>query len=224
MSIRRTPRRSAAQAEASRRNGKRSKGPATREGRARSSMSRFKHGLYCKPDEATRELMLCVEEDPNLLVRLEAQFREALQPANAMEAMIVADIARLYRDKEVLENGVRRARWQLAQYAGRQLFPYATKDYQSRLVPGNQLWGAALDQQARINRQIEAKLNLLLRLKKKWAPSNMEPEAQVEDPEVATITDESAQEPSTSVNEPAECQVSPEEPADSITNETPNLA
>jgi len=166
MSLRKPPDASEASSAASRNNGRQSKGPVTSAGKARSSRNSFKHGLYCTPDEDAQELMESVEEDPELAERLEEELREALQPSNAMEALIVADIARLYRDKEVLENGIRKA--QRIQAACRHLFPYDAKEYHSRLIPGNRHWGIALQQQARINGQIEAKLNLLMRLKKRW--------------------------------------------------------
>ena len=59
--------------------------------------------------------MLRVGEDPDLMARLERELGEALQPANAMEAMLVADIARLYRDKALLENSVRAIRLKQAE-------------------------------------------------------------------------------------------------------------
>jgi len=168
MSLRKSPARSRALLAAVRNNGRKSKGPITPEGKLRSAMNSFQHGLYTKPDVDTRELMLTVGEDPKLMQRLESELREALQPANAMEALIVADIARLYLARGVVENSVRQTRWKQAEWVGRKLYPREEKDFHSRLVPGNSLWGLALKQQAQLDWQIEAKLNLLMRLKEHW--------------------------------------------------------
>ena len=116
MSLRKSPEISDGFLAASRSNGSKSKGPKTEEGKRRSSQNSYKHGLYAAPDSKTRQLMLRVGEDPDLLARLEREFKEALQPANAMEAMIVADIAKLYRDKALLEKSVRAMRLEQAEF------------------------------------------------------------------------------------------------------------
>jgi len=95
---------------ASRANGSKSRGPVSLEGKQRSSRNAFKDPLYTKVDRRTRDRMFEMGEDPALMERMERKLREAFQPSNAMEAAIVADLARLYRDKDLLESSVREAR------------------------------------------------------------------------------------------------------------------
>ena len=115
MSLRKSPAMTEEFLAAARGNGSKSSGPKTTAGKRRSSANSYRHGLYAAPDNQTRKLMLRVGEDPDLLARLEREFIEAMQPANAMEAMIVADIAKLYRDKALLEKSVRAMRLEQAE-------------------------------------------------------------------------------------------------------------
>jgi len=115
MSLPKSPAKSEELLARNRCNGSKSKGPRTPEGKARSALNSYKHGLYATPNTEARQQMLRVGEDPDLMARLERELGEALQPANAMEAMIVADIARLYRDKALLETSVRAIRLQQAE-------------------------------------------------------------------------------------------------------------
>lgn len=114
MSLRKSPKRTEAQLIANRRNSGKSTGPKTEEGKRRSSANSYKYGYYATPDTDTRQQMLRAGEDPDLLARLEREFTQALQPSNAMEAMIVADIARLYGDKALLQKSVRATRLEQA--------------------------------------------------------------------------------------------------------------
>jgi len=87
---------------ASRRNGGKSRGPQTASGKRRSSMNRYKHGFYATPDSKTRQLMIEIGEDPDLTSRLERRLIHAWLPSNAMQELIVADLAKLYAKKELL--------------------------------------------------------------------------------------------------------------------------
>lgn len=87
---------------ASRRNGSKSRGPRTESGKHRSAMNRYKHGYYATPDSKTRQLMIEIGEDPDLTTRLERRLIHAWQPSNAMQELMVADLAKLYAKKELL--------------------------------------------------------------------------------------------------------------------------
>lgn len=112
MSLTKSHKRTAVKLAANRRNGRKSTGPRTPEGKAQSSQNSFRHGFYATPDDTVREQMLHIGEDPDLLARLERDFTAAWQPQDAMQASIVADIARLYMKKSLLERVVRTARLQ----------------------------------------------------------------------------------------------------------------
>ncbi|MHB8653580.1 MAG: hypothetical protein ACYDA9_06840 [Terriglobia bacterium] len=112
MSIRTHPKRTAGALAARRLNAKQSTGPRTPDGKAQSSQNSFRHGFYATPDNTVREEMLRIGEDPDLLARLEQEFTTAWQPQDAMQASIVADIARLYLKKSLLERVFRAARLQ----------------------------------------------------------------------------------------------------------------
>jgi hypothetical protein len=75
-----------ARAEASRRNGARSRGPTTQEGKARSSQNALKHGL-----RAAKHLVLPAE-DPAALAALEAALLEELAPEGALQTVLARQI------------------------------------------------------------------------------------------------------------------------------------
>jgi hypothetical protein len=79
--------RSPAQIEASRRNGARSKGPVTPEGKRRSSANALKHGL-----DALHHLVLA-DEDPHELEGLTGRFLAELGPESELEARLVRRLA-----------------------------------------------------------------------------------------------------------------------------------
>jgi hypothetical protein len=79
--------RTAAQAEAARRNGARSRGPATPEGKARASRNALKHGLA-----AARHLLL-EGEDHATYEQLLTDLIQDLAPATALEAQLVRRLA-----------------------------------------------------------------------------------------------------------------------------------
>jgi len=95
---------------ANRRNAKKSTGPKTEEGKRNVAMNRFKHGFYATPDKKTREQMFSTGEDPDLLTRFERNLLRAWQPNDDMQAMIVADLARLYADKANMRRVLRATR------------------------------------------------------------------------------------------------------------------
>ncbi len=72
-------RRSAAQAEASRRNGAKSRGPATEAGKARSARNSIRHGLN------SRTIVLTTPEDRAAHARLAAAVAEQYRPEGALE-------------------------------------------------------------------------------------------------------------------------------------------
>ena len=110
MSLRKSPERTAKFMAANRRNARKSTGPKTEEGKRRVAGNSYQHGFYATPDVETRQQMLKVGEEPDLLARFEREFTAAWQPSNAMEAMMVADLARMCRDKAILEKRVRAMR------------------------------------------------------------------------------------------------------------------
>jgi hypothetical protein len=79
--------RTAAQAEAARRNGARSRGPATPDGKARASRNALKHGLA-----AARHLLLD-GEDHATYEQLLTDLIQDLAPATALEAQLVRRLA-----------------------------------------------------------------------------------------------------------------------------------
>jgi hypothetical protein len=74
-------------AQASRRNGARSRGPKTPEGKARSSRNALKHGL-----RAEKHVML-PEEDAAAFEALEAALFEELAPVGALQSLLARRIA-----------------------------------------------------------------------------------------------------------------------------------
>ena len=110
MSIRKSPQQTPGMLAANRRNASKSTGPQTPEGKVRASQNSFRHGFYATPDAEVREEMIQIGEDPDLLGRLEKEFTAAWEPEDAMQASIVADIARLYLKKSLLERTMRAIR------------------------------------------------------------------------------------------------------------------
>jgi hypothetical protein len=78
--------RTESQAEASRRNGAKSRGPITSEGKKRSSQNSVKYGL------SARTVVLCTESQ-ELFSQLEQGYIDALQPTNLLELHLVQHIA-----------------------------------------------------------------------------------------------------------------------------------
>jgi len=78
---------SSARAEASRKNGARSRGPKTAEGKARSARNALKHGL-----RAQKHVVLA-EEDGEEFRALEAAFIAELAPVGALQAVLAQRIA-----------------------------------------------------------------------------------------------------------------------------------
>jgi hypothetical protein len=79
--------RSPAQAEAARRNGARSKGPVTPEGKRRSAANALKHGL------AALHHLVLAGEDPEELEGLTSRLLAELGPENELEARLVRRLA-----------------------------------------------------------------------------------------------------------------------------------
>jgi hypothetical protein len=79
---------SRARAEASRKNGARSRGPKTPEGKARSAQNALKHGLR------TQKYVVLPDEDAAEFAALEAALRDELAPEGALQSILVQRIAR----------------------------------------------------------------------------------------------------------------------------------
>src|SRR6266496_5435292 len=77
--------RTPAQIEASRRNGARSHGPKTPEGKAISSMNALRHGM-------TAKALLLTNEDPEAYIQLANAYYEKFQPADDVERDLVDEM------------------------------------------------------------------------------------------------------------------------------------
>jgi hypothetical protein len=76
-----------ARAEASRRNGAKSRGPKTAEGKARAAQNALKHGLRAQ------KYVVLPEEDAAEFAGLEAALIEELAPVGALQAVLARRIA-----------------------------------------------------------------------------------------------------------------------------------
>ena len=92
----------AAQLEARENNAKRSTGPRTPEGKGRSSQNARKHGLYCN-SSFFRDAAVALGEDPREFERLLKGLIRARRPADALEKVLVEDIALLLWKKARLD-------------------------------------------------------------------------------------------------------------------------
>ena len=79
---------SSARAEASRKNGAKSRGPKTAEGRARSAQNALKHGLRAE------KYVVLADEDAAAFAALEAALTEELSPEGDLQSILVRRIAR----------------------------------------------------------------------------------------------------------------------------------
>ena len=140
---------------ANRRNSLKSTGPRTRPGKRRASLNSLKHGAYARPDPQWREAMQKLGEDPGEYERLRQELMAAWQPSNSIEGMLVGDLADLYWIK-------RRTRLTRAEL---QFQATLLVGHEQRLLPLTQRWSLMFTQDAALDRQIEAKIKLLLRLK-----------------------------------------------------------
>jgi hypothetical protein len=77
-----------ARAETSRRNGARSRGPKTPEGKARSARNALKHGLRAE------KYVVLLDEDWDEFVKLEAALTAELAPEGALQSIIARRVAR----------------------------------------------------------------------------------------------------------------------------------
>jgi hypothetical protein len=80
--------RSESQARASRRNGAKSRGPKTQEGKARSAMNALKHGLRAE------KYVTLVDEEWDDFVKLEAAVTLELAPAGPLQSLLARRLAR----------------------------------------------------------------------------------------------------------------------------------
>jgi hypothetical protein len=78
----------AARAAASRRNGAKSRGPKTIEGKARAAQNALKHGFRAQ------KFVVVGGEDPQEFAALEAALLEELAPEGALQSVLAARIAR----------------------------------------------------------------------------------------------------------------------------------
>jgi hypothetical protein len=77
-----------ARAEASRKNGAKSRGPKTQEGKARSAMNALKHGLRAE------KYVTLVDEEWDDFVKLEAALTQELAPAGPLQSLLARRLAR----------------------------------------------------------------------------------------------------------------------------------
>jgi len=94
-----------ARVAASQANGKKSKGPATPEGKARASLNSLKTGAYARTDKVLREIMLRRGENPEDFEQLHQEFAEEWEPGYVTEATLVKTIAEKTFDKAQLRAG-----------------------------------------------------------------------------------------------------------------------
>lgn len=81
---------SAAKLAANRRNGRKSKGPKTEEGKSRSRWNAVKHGVL------SRRLLVLKDDDTQTYTLLLENLRRDLNPGNALEEILVEKIAMAY--------------------------------------------------------------------------------------------------------------------------------
>jgi hypothetical protein len=74
--------------------------------RAPENTHRFMRGSYANPDRETKKDMRELGDDLGLLARLERDLTRAWKPQDSMQALIVADLAKLYWRKTHLERTV----------------------------------------------------------------------------------------------------------------------
>jgi hypothetical protein len=101
-----------ARVAASQANGKKSHGPKTPEGKARSSLNALKTGAYAKTDNALRQIMLKRGENPDEFEQMHQQLIETWHPDDLMQAIVVKSIAEKSFDTAQL-----RAAWMESQLA-----------------------------------------------------------------------------------------------------------
>lgn len=140
---------------ANRQNSLKSTGPRTRQGKRRASLNSLKHGAFARPDTQLREAMERLGEDPGEYERLRQELMAAWQPFNAIEGMLVGDLADLYWIKRRTKVTQAELQFRAVLVAG----------HERELLHVNQRWSLMLSQDATLDRQIEAKIKLLLRLK-----------------------------------------------------------
>jgi hypothetical protein len=133
MSLRKPRTKTPALLEANRRNAQESTGPRTRRGKAIAARNSFYHGFYAKPDRQTRDQMTQLGDDVDLLARLTLDLTRAWRPRDTMQALIVADLAKLFWKKAHLERTVLASRLvELAraevEHQMHQLDPYGTDE------------------------------------------------------------------------------------------------
>lgn len=116
MSFRKSRPVTAANLAANRQNAQKSTGPRTAAGKRRASLNGYQHGLYATLDSQRREALEELRDDPGDFERLHQNLFAAWKPADAMQALVVADLADLYWKKLQLENTALHARLREKQY------------------------------------------------------------------------------------------------------------
>jgi hypothetical protein len=91
----------------------RSTGPRTAEGKQRSAFNSFKHGLYATQDGIIRQAFARAGCDPAQYDQLHQQLAESLAPQDAIQALLVEDLTRLYWLKNLSQRAL--AEWQARQ-------------------------------------------------------------------------------------------------------------
>ena len=129
-----------AQRKANRQNAKKSTGPRTPEGKARSSQNALKHGLLARD-------AVMADEDPADYDRLFCEFEDNLHPKNVLEFALIRQVANAeWRLRRIarLESG-------FCTYAYTGTTRHTKKCYPETILPGrdgeNQLLGKSIDEQ-----------------------------------------------------------------------------
>jgi len=92
MSLMKKPRMTAKRVAANRANGRRSKGPATPEGRERIRAANTRHGFY---SQAEAVALVCLGEDPAELERLRTSLHDGIQNPYALQAELAEHLAQV---------------------------------------------------------------------------------------------------------------------------------
>jgi len=104
MSFRKSRPMTPAKLAANTKNAQKSTGPRTLEGKRRVSLNSYQHGCYATLDTRRRQTLVELHDDPADFDGLHQKLFAAWKPADAMQALVVADLAGLYWKKMQLEN------------------------------------------------------------------------------------------------------------------------
>ncbi|MGH9448592.1 MAG: hypothetical protein ACRD3O_23185, partial [Terriglobia bacterium] len=87
-----------------------STGPRTEDGKRRSAFNSFQHGLFATQDPIIRQAFARSGLDPAQYDHLHQQLAASFDPQDAMQALLVEDLTRLYWLKNISQRAM--AEWQ----------------------------------------------------------------------------------------------------------------